>query len=211
MKGWGHATRAIEGMVLFVGLPLVFYMEPIRLPKLPSLWVLTLYCWAILWTDRGFDRRRLGNLAALGPFVRAAWPRMLAVLAVLAALAYAFDPGMVFWFPCQRPGIWLMVMVGYPLLSAYPQEMIYRTFLFRRYRAFFGEGRGMAGASALAFGFLHLIYDNPVAVGLSLLGGWFFAQTYRQTGSTLAATFEHALYGCWIFTVGWGRFFYEGW
>jgi hypothetical protein len=30
------------------------------------------------------------------------------------------------------------------------------------------------------------------------------------TGSLLTSSIEHALYGCWLFTVGLGQFFYHG-
>jgi membrane protease YdiL (CAAX protease family) len=205
-----QAVRLVEGLTLFVGLPLFFYWEPIRLPKIPCLLILALYALLVLRLDLGFEQKRLLRASALRPFLRATWPRMLAVLSGLTALAFVLVPGQLFGFPRQRPGIWLLVMALYPLLSAYPQELIFRTFFFRRYESFFGRGAGMVWASALAFAFLHIIYDNVVAVCLSVLGGWLFALTYRRTGSTLAATFEHAIYGCWVFTVGLGRFFYEG-
>ena len=34
--------------------------------------------------------------------------------------------------------------------------------------------------------------------------------TYRRTGSLLFSGIEHALYGDFLFTIGWGSFFYEG-
>lgn len=63
------------------------------------------------------------------------------------------------------------------------------------------------GASALAFGWMHLVYGNLVAIGLTLAGGWYFADTYAKTGSLRLATLEHALYGNLLFTIGLGGFF----
>lgn len=37
--------------------------------------------------------------------------------------------------------------------------------------------------------------------------GVLFAWTYERTRSTLAVSVEHALFGCWMFTVGLGSFF----
>ena len=65
-------------------------------------------------------------------------------------------------------------------------------------------------ASAAAFAFLHIIFRNGLAVALTFAGGLLFAARYAQTGSLAASTFEHALYGCWLFTVGLGQFFYHG-
>jgi membrane protease YdiL (CAAX protease family) len=65
-------------------------------------------------------------------------------------------------------------------------------------------------ASAAAFGFLHIIFRNSLAVGLTFCGGILFAWRYAETGSLATSSFEHALYGCWQFTVGLGQYFYHG-
>jgi len=55
---------------------------------------------------------------------------------------------------------WVLIFILYPLFSVYPQELLYRTFFFHRYRPLFGGGWGMVIASALAFGFVHIIFRN---------------------------------------------------
>ena len=52
--------------------------------------------------------------------------------AVAALLFYLF---MLLVLPRQRPGLRLLVLLLYPLLSVYPQELLYRTFFFQRYGA----------------------------------------------------------------------------
>jgi uncharacterized protein len=64
--------------------------------------------------------------------------------------------------------------------------------------------------SAVAFSFAHIIFRNPIAVGFTLIGGVLFAWRYAVTGSLLTSSFEHALYGCWMFTIGLGEYFYKG-
>jgi len=49
-----------------------------------------------------------------------------------------------------------------------------------------------------------------LAPALTLAGGLLFAFRYAQTGSLATSCFEHALYGCWLFTVGLGQNFYHG-
>ena len=49
-----------------------------------------------------------------------------------------------------------------------------------------------------------------LAVALCVIGGWLFADTYSRTRSLWLASAEHALYGCLVFTVGLGRYFYGG-
>ncbi|MBF6211751.1 CPBP family intramembrane metalloprotease [Nocardia puris] len=121
-----------------------------------------------------------------------------------------FSPERLFDLPRTEPAVWAMVMVFYPLLSVYPQELIYRTFVFHRYAPVFGSGWAMIAASAVAFGFAHIIFGNWIAVALTLIGGLLFAHRYRRTGSILVVTVEHALYGCLAFTVGLGGFLYSG-
>ncbi|MEU8814805.1 CPBP family intramembrane glutamic endopeptidase [Actinoplanes sp. NPDC048796] len=125
-------------------------------------------------------------------------------VSIFALIAVAlFDPGNLLILPREDPWLWLAICVGYPLLSVYPQELLYRGFLMHRYP--YG-----AAASAVAFGFVHLLFGNVLAVVATLAGGWLFARRYQRTGSLLVVSVEHALYGITIFTIGLGRFFYHG-
>ncbi len=101
-------------------------------------------------------------------------------------------------------------MVAYPVVSVYPQGLLYRAFFFERYGELFPGKWPMIVASAAAFAFLHIIFRNWLAVALTFAGGLLFASRYAETGSLAVSGFEHALYGCWLFTVGLGRHFYHG-
>jgi membrane protease YdiL (CAAX protease family) len=68
----------------------------------------------------------------------------------------------------------------------------------------------MLVASAVAFGFAHIILGNWIAVALCTIGGLLFALTYQRSGSLLLVCIDHALFGNFIFTIGLGRFFYHG-
>ena len=65
-------------------------------------------------------------------------------------------------------------------------------------------------ANGLAFAALHLVYPNPVAPLLSLPAGLFLAATYRRSGTVGPAWLEHVVYGILVFTLGLGRYFYDG-
>jgi len=149
------------------------------------------------WPGEKSELRRLG-LRALG------------VTAALVSLVLLWVPQRLFDFPRERTVLWLAVVVLYPLLSVYPQELICRRWFFDRYALLFGEGRIMVAASALSFGWLHIVFKNPVAVALASVGGWLFAETYRRNRSLRLVCLEHALYGDLIFTIGLGAFFYHG-
>ena len=205
-----RVLRLIECLLLFVALPLVYCIVPLRLPKIPALLAFFLFAVLQLRMDTGFERSCLWRASAVVLFLRSAWPRVLTVLMGLTLLAYAWEHISFFKLPRERPGVWLLIMLLYPWLSAYPQEVIFRGFFFRRYGVLFGHGFGMVLASALAFAFLHIIYGNFIALAMSFAGGCLFACNYRRFKSCLAVALEHTIYGCWIFSVGLGVFFYGG-
>jgi membrane protease YdiL (CAAX protease family) len=64
--------------------------------------------------------------------------------------------------------------------------------------------------SALAFGYAHIVLHNWPSVLLSTIGGVLFASSYRRSQSTLLVAVEHAIYGCFVFSVGLGGLFYAG-
>lgn len=200
----------IECAVLFVALPMLFYFEPVPLPKIPFLLAVFLYCLIVL-RNAGLANRLV--LWSSGPVLR--WlPGILLRSAVIAAALIVFVkiryPGMLFAFPRANPYIWAIVMVLYPVLSAYPQELVFRTFFFRRYERLFTRPCMRAAVSSFAFSFLHIMYDNPFAVVSTLIGGLIFSVQYERSKSLAVATLEHAIYGCLVFSVGLGTFFYEG-
>ncbi|MGW0179808.1 CPBP family intramembrane glutamic endopeptidase [Nocardia sp. NPDC003345] len=120
------------------------------------------------------------------------------------------DRDNLFDLPRRHPGLWCAVMVLYPVLSVYPQELIFRSFLFHRYAPVFGTGTGLVAASSAAFGYVHIIFGSWVSVVLSTAGGWIFARRYQRTNSLFTASVEHSIYGILVFTVGLGTYFYHG-
>jgi len=199
-----------EFVLLFVALPLGFRFKPFPFPVIPALWLLTAYCLIRLLCDPSFDRKILWNFAGW----RDAWLKILVLFIGLAFLIggaiFLLRPGWIFSFVRRAPLVWVLVMVLYPVLSVYPQGIVFRSFLFHRYRSLFTHPVAITVASALAFSFAHIVFRNLIAVSFTLVGGVIFAWRYRQSRSLLASAFEHALYGCWMFTVGLGDFFYRG-
>lgn len=223
-----RGLRWIELIVLFGVLPGGIWWARSQWPAIvnpaliPSLLVVFVIVLIALLRDRGFDRRQLWN--ARGLF--RATPVILACVPVPAITMIggivAWRPELWLAFPRERPTIFAAVMVLYPLLSVYPQEVIWRTFFFHRYQPLFESGKSpsagwLAGvswpmvlASGLAFGWMHCVFNNWVAVLLTIPGGWLFAFTYARTRSTAAVWLEHAFWGCFAFTIGLGRYFYGG-
>jgi len=135
--------------------------------------------------------------------------RFLLLGGALTILTWFLLPGLFLTLPRERPVLWVAILVLYPLLSVWPQEVIFRRFLFYRYEGLFGAA-GVLVASALAFGFAHVIFLNPIAVVLTAAGGAMFAANYARNRDLGLCCLEHSLYGCLVFTIGLGRFFYTG-
>jgi uncharacterized protein len=209
-----HLWLILELVVLFVGLPLGYRFSPWRIPALPLLWLVTGYAWWQLARDPGFDRGQLWNAAPLSGRLGGILLIFAAIAVVLWAGVRWLAPQLEWSFVRQHPMFWAVVMVLYPVLSVYPQGVLYRAFFLHRYAGLFpatqAGGWAMVVASAAAFGFLHIIFRNPLAVVLTFFGGVLFAWRYNETGSLFTSSFEHALYGCWLFTVGLGQYFYHG-
>jgi membrane protease YdiL (CAAX protease family) len=129
---------------------------------------------------------------------------------VVGAGVYFLTPGLLFDFVRRTPAFWALMMVFYPVLSVYPQGIVYRAFFFERYGRLFPRPAVLIAMSAVAFSFAHIIFRNPIAVSFTLVGGLLFAWRYAATGSLLTSSLEHALYGCWMFTIGLGDYFYKG-
>ena len=199
-----------EFLLLFVVLPLAYRFSPVRVPALPLLWAVAGYAWWQLLCDPRFDRGKLWNPAPLTGHLGV----ILAAFVVIALLLWLgvrwFAPELEWGFVRRSPGFWAVVMVAYPALSVYPQGLLYRAFFFERYAGLFPCKWALIVASAAAFAFLHIIFRNWLAVILTFGGGLLFAARFAETGSLATSSFEHALYGCWLFTVGLGPYFYHG-
>lgn len=195
-----------EFIFVYVGAPLLILILRERWLMIGLLWVGGALTYIYV---RRYKRPAADDI----PFLSKLKPALIrfAIIAPLVSLiVWLTLPGDFLSFPRERPQLWATVMVLYPLLSVWPQEVIYRAFLHRRYAPLFGNGRGYVLASALAFGYMHVIFLNWIAVVMTLVGGYIFASDYARCRSLWVVTIEHALYGCLIFTTGLGRFFYSG-
>ena len=202
----------IEWTLLFIGVPVA-----LRIWWQPSLFFLvlvaaTLIAVVSLLYLRKFDRRAFwrgissrGELRQLKKILL----RFGVCAVLLAGFVFFIYPDNFFNMPFEEPYLWIAIMIIYPLLSVYPQELIYRAFFFERYRRLFPNSWSTVLVSGIVFGLIHIIYQNPLAVLLTLVGGIFFAETFARTRSLRLVWLEHALYGCLIFTIGLGEFFYH--
>jgi membrane protease YdiL (CAAX protease family) len=199
-----------ELIILFIGLPLAVAFYPLRWLGLATLLGATFYACARLSRMPGFSWRDewRGRDLARADLKQIVLRFAVSTLAI-AAVTWRLNPDMLFAFPRARLTVWAIVMAVYPVLSALPQEILFRTYFFRRYDGLFRGGE-MLLASAAAFAFAHLLFHNIVAPALAGLCGYFLGWSYCRHGSLGRVALEHALYGDMVFTVGLGIYFVLG-
>ena len=201
---------AVECGFLFVGLPLLIKYRLIPNFPIPYLIATGFVIFFVLRHDPSFDTSRLFSCGNYRPFLVPVLLRDVVCLALLGLAVRFFAPESLFSLIKHRPWLWAVIMVLYPLVSVYPQELLYRAFFFHRYQPLFGSGWTLLLASALAFGFVHIIFGNWLSVVLCVVGGFLFSYTYQQSSSLLLTCLDHAIFGNFIFTIGLGQFFYHG-
>ncbi|HTP68446.1 MAG TPA: CPBP family intramembrane glutamic endopeptidase [Dongiaceae bacterium] len=201
---------ALECTFLFLGLPLLIKYRLIPNFPIPYLVATGVVIFFLLRHDGSFDSSRLFAWGNYRPFLRGILVRDVICLALLGLAVRLFAPELLFSLIKQRPWLWALIMVLYPLLSVYPQELLYRAFFFHRYQPLFGSGWTLLLACGLAFGFVHIIFGNWLSVVLCIVGGFLFSYTYQQSGSLLLTCLDHSIFGNFIFTIGLGQFFYHG-
>jgi len=208
--GVARTLLALEYGLFAAGLPLAYVLGWIPLAPIPALWLVAAICVALLARSGDFDWRCLWNADRLGRRLVLASLPFLTGAPLLLLITAAVAPDRWFGLIRDRPGLWLAIVVLYPLLSVYPQGIVYRAFVFHRYRPLFPSARARILASAVAFSAVHVIFENWIAPLLTLAGGLVFGWTYERTRSSLVVAVQHSLFGCFLFTIGLGWYFYSG-
>ncbi|ART62986.1 CAAX prenyl protease-like protein [Kushneria marisflavi] len=116
------------------------------------------------------------------------------------------QPWATFWLWREERSVFWGLLVAYPLLSALPQELIYRTLFFRRYAAILPEGHRAIVLNATLFALAHVMFWNWMVLFVSFVGGLLFAWSYRQRG-LVESWALHGLTGFLLFVTGVGWYF----
>ena len=200
---------SLEFVILFFGLPLFIYLyEEIIHPSILILPVL-LFIFLVLRRNTDFQWRELfrWNISRATLLKHA----LILLFCTLLTLTYVsfFDRENLFNLPRANPWIYVAMCLFYPIFSAFGQEVIYRTYLYRRYAPLFPKAWQFVMASGIAFSFSHVVYYDPVSMILTLVGGLYFAWVYHLSRSVLFTSVLHGLFGIMVFGVGMGQYFWR--
>jgi membrane protease YdiL (CAAX protease family) len=137
-------------------------------------------------------------------FWKATSLKLLFIAFITLLYVWFTDESHLFIVIRTKPLLWVIILFVYSFLSVYPQELLYRTFFFQRYQYLVNNEKLFIFINAIIFSLGHLFFKNTLVIVLTFLGGLLFAFTYHKTKSTLLVSIEHAIYGCWLFTIGMG-------
>ena len=193
-----------ESILLFLILPLLYLADVLLVHKVIPLVILLAYCAIILLLDKPANPNRF-RLAAN-------WKLIAIRLAIIAAVVFLlikfyFHLDLFADLPQNRKLFYMILM--YPVLSALPQEVIFREFFFYRYETLFRHPAILVAVNVVLFAFAHIYFGSWIVMIFTLVGGAIFAITYSQTRSLLVVTIEHTLYGLMILSSGLGEYFYK--
>ncbi|KJD34224.1 abortive infection protein [Tamlana sedimentorum] len=130
--------------------------------------------------------------------------KFLVIIAITFILVFVTSKELLFHVVLNKPKMWLFILFIYSLFSVYPQELLYRTFFFLRYSNIFKNTKCLIFINAIVFSLGHVFFKNALVILVTFIGGLMFAFTFIKTKSTILSSVEHAIYGCWLFTVGMG-------
>jgi len=199
---------AIEFTILFFGVPLFIFFDKNIIH--PSSLVLPVIIGLILYFRKQKDFH-LGDLVRLN-ISKQMWIRQIVVLIIIAlfltGFVLVFEPENLFNLPKGNILIWGVLMLLYPVFSAYGQEIIFRKFLFMRYRSLFQNRWLLIFASGVTFSFVHIIFFSVISIIFSFVAGVYLAWVYSRTESVLFNAILHGVLGDLVFTFGLGQHFW---
>ncbi len=204
----------LEWALFFVALPVGIAVVLPPAMMFPALFTLTGVGLVLLYLTKGF---RWGSLwQGMG---RISWPLIGGVALGTFVISYVV---LALWHPERLfqllgegaprtatgwPIIWIIALF-YPLVSALPQELVFRPLFFRRYGALFP--RWGLWVNAAVFSLAHLMYWSWVVAAMTFVGGLLFAWSYERRGNFPEAVLAHSVAGVVLFAVGMGTYFYSG-
>ncbi len=206
MEGWRMTWVCTELLLLWLGLPLLLWLEALppalRIGILAAaavygLWIVRRE--RVPWNRLGFRGRRflVASLRLGLPWVAMAW----LALVILALLTRAV--------PDEPPpdGLSLAAALAhYAVISVTSQEFLYSSFFFWRYRPLFSPGF-LTGFNSVVFAVAHLVYGSWLTVLLAFAGRLVLAGVYRRYESFWGVWILHLLLGVVVFAVGLGGYF----
>ncbi len=193
-----------ELIILFVLLPLSLMLSIPPVFKIAGVLVGVVYC---IWVARKYQLISLKSLYQIN--IGSYWKTILISLILVFVSSFIFmyilHPEDLFIVVKKKPLLWISILVFYAIFSVYPQELMYRSFFFKRYEQLFKNVNYLLLINIIIFPLAHVMFKNWLVLLVTLIGGILFALTYNKSKSVLLTSIEHSIYGNWLFTIGMGE------
>jgi membrane protease YdiL (CAAX protease family) len=197
------AYKLIEFFIAFIVVPISFVLNyPIWMKMLIGITGFLYIIFVLLRVEK--KQLKIAEALHWKAFWKQTILKLIAIIILTTLYVWAFDKTNLYSVVLNKPIMWIAILFVYSLFSVYPQELIYRTFFFQRYETLFKSKALLIFINAIVFCLAHLFFKNTLVLALTFLGGLLFGMTFYKSKSTLFVTIEHAIYGCWLFTVGMG-------
>ena len=200
-------TKSIEIFVFFIIIPIILIPTNSNIAMFSALTTVAIICVGYL----KYKKVALIDLKdfRFDKYLKIILYKFLIVATLILIFSYFFDPSKFLNLPRSHFFLWLLIMILYPILSAFPQEIVYRSFFFKRYGNLFKNKKILIFVNAFLFSFAHIIYLNPIVILFTFIGGLMMAESYSKHNSLIKVSIEHGLYGNIVFTSGLGTYFYH--
>lgn len=212
-SGWARIGRGrlwVEFVLFFIMAPLaVAVLLPPRW-MFPALFTVTGVGLILLFLTPGFRLSLLtrGLLRMSTPLVVMT---ALVTLAVGYGIMQATRPEALWMIVRRNPELMAMIALGYPVVSALPQEVVFRVLFFERYAPILPSRIApQIVLNATIFALAHVMYWSWIVLALTFAGGLLFAWSYRVRGNFPEAVVLHSVAGVALFLLGMGVYFYSG-
>lgn len=198
--------RTVEMLLLFVGVP-AFFLLPVSIKiKAVFFFLAIIYVVIIAVIERKkkvFQNKMCNQIDVYKTILL----RFLVIAIGTTVVLFFTNKEDLFNVISTKPLLWLQFSGVYILASVIPQELLYRSFFVKRYKILFSNDNYSILINALLFSFGHIWFQSITVLAFTFIGGLLFAKTYLQSKSIYAVLIEHALYGVWLYTVGYGELF----
>ncbi|GAA3554218.1 CPBP family intramembrane glutamic endopeptidase [Snuella lapsa] len=199
----GVSYKGLEFFTLFVLLPVSFTVQyPIWIKMLLGIIGFVYVVYVLLKVEN--LKFKINPTLRWRLFWKLVLVKLLLIVVLTSSFVWFTNRGKLFQVLLENPLLWLFFVFVYSVFSVYPQELVYRTFYFQRYKVLLKNESLFVFLNAVVFALGHLFFKNNLVIVLTFLGGLLFAITFNKTKSTLLVSIEHAIYGSWLFTVGMG-------
>jgi len=199
----GIQYRLIEFFLIFIIIPVSFALAfPIWIKMSLGILGFIYIIYVLLKVENNkFELRKHINWKQF--WIRS-FIKLICIVLITTLYMYWVERHNLFIVVKTKPMLWSAILFVYSVFSVYPQELVYRTFFFQRYESLFRNDVLFILVNAALFSLAHIFFKNTLVMILTFVGGILFALTFKKTKSTLLVSIEHAIYGCWLFTVGMG-------